>query len=119
MAPLLAMMGPTRGEARRATGIGETTLRSPMRRLNVLWAALIVGLSLSACASVDIAGGPHDPNDPFEGMNRRLFQASLATDMYVSLPAARFYRDIVPREVRNVIRNFLNNLRAPVIFAND
>jgi phospholipid-binding lipoprotein MlaA len=91
-----------------------------MRRLNTLLAALIVGLSLAGCASVEMdSGAPQDPNDPFEGLNRRLFQASLVTDRYVALPAARLYRDVVPRDVRNVIRNFLNNLRAPVIFAND
>jgi phospholipid-binding lipoprotein MlaA len=115
------MMAATRGDA-RAEGcwLGQT-LRSPMRKANALLAAVFLALTLAGCATVPNgeATGPQDPNDPFENLNRRLFAASLVTDRYVSLPAARFYRNVVPRDVRNIIRNFLNNLRAPVIFAND
>lgn len=77
----------------------------------------VTGLALAGCASVP--GATNDPDDPFEGMNRRLFEASLATDKYVTLPAAKFYRQVVPKGVRVTIRNFLNNLRTPVILAND
>jgi phospholipid-binding lipoprotein MlaA len=91
-----------------------------MRAINAMVAALVLGLALAGCASVPTGtGGPTDPNDPFESMNRRLFEASLTTDRWITLPVARFYRNVVPRGVRNIVRNMLNNLRAPVIFAND
>jgi phospholipid-binding lipoprotein MlaA len=99
----------------RAVHIG---LRQPMRRANAIIAALVLGFALAGCATAP-GDGPHDPNDPFEAMNRRIFEASLATDRYVTLPAARAYRAVVPKGVRTSVRNFLNNLDAPVIFTND
>lgn len=90
-----------------------------MRRLLLLIAALTLGASLAGCASAPPGEGPHDPDDPFENTNRALFQASLTTDRYVTLPAARLYRHAIPRPVRESIRHFLNNLNAPVIFTND
>lgn len=86
-------------------------------RKTIAMLVAVMGLALAGCASVP--GGTNDPDDPFEGMNRRLFEASLTTDRYVTLPAARVYRNVVPKGVRVSIRNFLNNLRTPVILAND
>ena len=60
-----------------------------------------------------------DVYDPFEKENRALFDASLALDRAVVRPAAVGYQRILPDGVRNAIRNFLNNLGSPVIFAND
>jgi phospholipid-binding lipoprotein MlaA len=90
-----------------------------MRSVTAILAALVVGLALSGCMPMPDSGAPHDPNDPFEGMNRRLFEASLATDRWFTLPAARFYRNVVPRGLRRGIRSFLNNLNSPIIFVND
>src|ERR1700741_168387 len=89
-----------------------------MRRTSAIVAALM-GLSLAGCASALPSEAPRDPTDPFEAINRRTFEASLVTDRYVTLPAARAYRAIVPERVRAGVRNVLNNLNAPVIFTND
>lgn len=60
-----------------------------------------------------------DVYDPFEKENRAIFDASLQLDRAVIKPAAIAYRDVVPSAVRDSIRNFLNNLDSPVVFAND
>lgn len=59
-----------------------------------------------------------DVNDPFEPLNRVFFKVNLAADKLVFLPAAKGY-GVLPQEAREGIRNFLNNLDSPVIFAND
>src|SRR6185295_13175765 len=97
---------------KRRERISGGSLRDSMRKFIAILVA-VTGLALAGCASVP--GGTNDPDDPFESMNRSLFEASLATDKYVTLPAAKFYRQVVPKGVRVTIRNFLNNLRTPVI----
>jgi phospholipid-binding lipoprotein MlaA len=57
--------------------------------------------------------------DPHEGLNRDLFAAHEAIDGAVLEPLARGYRAIMPRPLRSGVSNFLRNLKAPVIFAND
>ncbi len=58
-------------------------------------------------------------NDPVEPLNRTLYSVHQGIDNYVLRPVAVGYRDVVPRPVRMGVRNFLGNLRTPVILAND
>jgi phospholipid-binding lipoprotein MlaA len=60
-----------------------------------------------------------DDNDPLEVPNRMFFAFNEALDFAVIRPVAVTYRYIVPLGVRNTVRNFLRNLRTPVILAND
>jgi len=76
--------------------------------------------SLGACAS---APDPSDVeaveeyeriNDPFEPLNRTIFEANLALDLVVLEPAARAYRWGVPEVLRVSVANVLNLLTQPV-----
>ena len=58
-------------------------------------------------------------NDPFEDVNRKIFDFNQVVDRHVLVPVAKAYRDALPDVVRDSIRDFLNNLRDPLIFAND
>lgn len=60
-----------------------------------------------------------DENDPFESSNRFFFNVNQALDEALMRPVAVAYRDVVPEFARDGVRNFLNNLNSPVIFAND
>lgn len=75
-----------------------------------------------------------DDNDPLESFNRAIFNFNLKFDRAILKPAAKGYRAVVPdilspgskgyqavlREPgRNIIKNFLDNLRTPIILAND
>ncbi len=80
-------------------------------------------MMLSACASP-----PEDPaaraafeeeNDPIEDFNRYIHELNFAFDQLVFRPISGMYRTGVPARVRGAIRNFFDNLRAPVIFVND
>jgi phospholipid-binding lipoprotein MlaA len=81
-------------------------------------AALTICLLLSGCASMPMAD-TGDVYDPLEKENRVLFDATIQLDRAVIRPGAVAYRDVVPSGVRDSIRNFINNLGSPVIFAND
>jgi phospholipid-binding lipoprotein MlaA len=70
-------------------------------------------LLLGACS----AG--NDPRDPFETLNRHIFEFNDAMDAGVIRPIAVSYRQTVPAPVRTGIRNALNNLGEPVVFANN
>lgn len=85
---------------------------------------LLCGLfALTACATP-----PTDPaaraeydqtNDPFEPLNRKIFDFNQFLNRILLKPVATVYRDVVPEFGRNFIRHFLDNLGEPVVFAND
>ena len=90
-------------------------------RIGVLVLAMFV---LANCASAP----ENDPealaeyntiNDPIEPINRGAFEFNLFLDRALFRPVTAFYRTIAPETVREFIHNFLQNLRTPVILAND
>lgn len=58
-------------------------------------------------------------NDPLEPMNRTIFEFNQAVDKALLKPLAQGYRWAVPQFGRDRVRDFVRNLRAPVIFVND
>jgi len=58
-------------------------------------------------------------NDPFEDTNRGIFAFNQAVDRNVLVPVAEAYRTVVPPPARESMKNFLQNLNNPLIFAND
>ncbi len=81
-----------------------------------LAATLAASINLAACATIGTATAE---NDPLEPTNRALFDFTLAVDRNLTRPIAIGYREVLPQPLRIVIRNFLDNLRSPVIFIND
>lgn len=102
-------------------------LQGLSQRLKVVIAAFLLVGSLAACSSNQQTAqvGPEDPgwfgpdNDPLEFINRFTFAFNDALDTVLFQPAAATYRVIVPKPVRNGVRNVLRNLNGPVILAND
>jgi phospholipid-binding lipoprotein MlaA len=86
-------------------------------------AVSLVALGLAACAEV-----PTEPaaraafdqvNDPLEPTNRAIFEFNRQIDRYAIKPVAQVYHDFVPEPGRRGLRNFLDNLKQPIVFAND
>jgi phospholipid-binding lipoprotein MlaA len=77
-------------------------------------AVLLALLSVPAGARAQ-----QDIPDPLEPMNRAIFRFNNAADQHVLEPVARTYQKVLPEQVRRSVRNFLANLAAPVILAND
>jgi phospholipid-binding lipoprotein MlaA len=73
-------------------------------------------------APTDVASLPGDAgevSDPFEKMNRSMFERNMRFNHSVIYPAAKAYHKGVPEPVRNSIGNFVSNLNEPFVFAND
>ncbi|KPP81398.1 MAG: lipoprotein MlaA [Oceanicaulis sp. HLUCCA04] len=77
--------------------------------------AVLTGLILGACTTRPES---LQANDPFEPLNRAVFDFNLAADQAVIAPVVYTYRGAVPRTGRLGVRNFLRNLNEPVVFAN-
>lgn len=94
---------------------------SPFARL-MLGLAL---LSVAACAArppaddAEAQAEYRELNDPLEPTNRVFYRVNDTIDTYALRPAAVAYRDVVPGAVRRPIRNVLNTLGTPAMFAND
>ena len=72
---------------------------------------LLVVLCASGCATVP-AGDPVD-YDPWEKMNRGLYNFNDAVDSVTLKPIAKGYKKVLPEPIRNGITKFGRNLGAP------
>jgi phospholipid-binding lipoprotein MlaA len=86
---------------------------------------LIAVLAAGGCAAPHPAennegfGEIVTPHDPFEPLNRELFEITMDVDRYALRPVARGYRDSVPVFARARIRGVLETMRTPSILIND
>ena len=69
---------------------------------------------LAACAEA----AHDDPQDPWESMNRSVFEFNQTTDKYVIGPVAHGYQYITPDGVRSRIGNVSDNLMEPLNMVN-
>ena len=70
--------------------------------------------SSSDAAPVEV----YDNGDPFESVNRSIYQFNFTLDRWILKPVASFYRDYLPRPVRSGIGNFFSNLWEPNTMVN-
>jgi phospholipid-binding lipoprotein MlaA len=89
------------------------------------WLLLIAVLAVGGCASPHPAeqnegfGEIAIPYDPFESLNRELFETTMDLDKAVLRPVARGYQEHVPVFARARIRNLLETMSTPSILIND
>lgn len=98
----------------------------PLRSVVIHMSAMVLaGSILAGCASVPSANDPEalaeyqEVNDPIEPLNRVVFEFNRGLDTMLLRPAATFYKAMIPPPIQNLVHNFLNNLKAPVILLND
>lgn len=90
-----------------------------------LTASLFALALVAGCATPPPADDPEavaeweQTNDPLEPMNRAVFGFNDAIDKALIKPIAQGYRAVVPAYGRERVRDVLNNLRSPIILAND
>ncbi|MBZ9568824.1 VacJ family lipoprotein [Modicisalibacter tunisiensis] len=66
------------------------------------------GLMLAGCASQGNVAA--NPQDPWEGFNRKVFAFNQVLDRYAIKPAAQGYNFITPQPVQKGVGNFFSNL---------
>ena len=59
-----------------------------------------------------------NPEDPWEGFNRKIFFFNDGVDRYILLPVASAYRFIMPQPLDQGVTNFFGNLLMPISFVN-
>jgi phospholipid-binding lipoprotein MlaA len=94
-------------------------LRLALSNLLVFSALILPGCASRSNTEQQVSTYQEDFNDPFEDTNRKIFEFNQFVDRNAIVPVAKAYRAALPDPVRNSVRDFLNNLRAPLIFAND
>lgn len=77
---------------------------------------LIVPLLLVGCSS---APERADPRDPFESMNRSIYNFNDGFDKHLLKPVAKTYQRVVPQPVDDGISNFFGNLEDVYTLFND
>lgn len=90
-----------------------------IRSLPGIAVVVLLATMAAGCASTSSSSGSTGENDPYESFNRKMFALNEALDKNVALPLAKGYRDVVPEPARRGVHNILDNLNAPVTFAND
>ncbi len=58
-------------------------------------------------------------NDPFEAVNRRIFNGNRRFDRYLVNPISEAYAFVVPKVARRAIRRVFVNLNSPAVLVND
>jgi len=79
-----------------------------------------IAFTVAGCASTN---GPADEDagayDPFERINRPIYQFNDKLDRHLLKPAAKTYQRVVPGPVRSSVNNFFNNAFEPTVIVND
>jgi phospholipid-binding lipoprotein MlaA len=89
-----------------------------VRKTGCAAAAAVVAIAV-ATGSAWAQSEVNEVNDPLESVNRAIFDFNLKIDRAILKPAAKGYRAVLPEPGRDIIKNFLDNLRTPIILAND
>src|SRR5246127_1027638 len=94
-------------------------LRLVFSHMLVLLALMLPGCATRPNNSQPGVAEEEDFNDPLEDTNRAIFDFNQMVDRNVLVPVAKTYRTVLPDPVRGSLRDFLRNLREPLIFANN
>jgi len=76
-----------------------------MKLRNATLALTAAGL-ISGCATAP----DRKPGDPFEPVNRAIFNFNDGVDRYIAVPVAKGYQKVTPQPLRTAVSNFFSNL---------
>jgi phospholipid-binding lipoprotein MlaA len=96
----------------------DTIFAEKPNPLSILCCTIL--LCLSGCASTPPVGNPQTAAiDPYENLNRNIFDFNSSVDDYVAAPIADAYLWITPTFVQKGIGNFFSNLKDINVMFND
>ena len=77
--------------------------------------AAACALMVTACTKLPGEGAE---SDPWEPLNRGLYQANYVIDGVLLKPVTQVYRGVVPERGQVAVHNFVENLQEPITFGN-
>ena len=77
---------------------------------------LVVAVSVAGCATTH---GRADPQDPWEGFNRSMFEFNQTLDKALIRPVAELYQKVTPDPIDRSVTNFFGNLNDVLVVMND
>jgi phospholipid-binding lipoprotein MlaA len=80
---------------------------------------VLAGCAMPPSNDPEALAAYREANDPLEPMNRYFFELNNAADELLMKPLAGWYYIALPNFAQDGIRNAVNNVRTPVILAND
>ncbi len=80
--------------------------------------AFVLVIATSACATKSATLNP-DVNDPYEAMNRKIFEFNRTFDRQIFKPISSAYQFVMPDPLEDGVSNAMRNLREPWVFVND
>ncbi len=86
---------------------------TPLRLLPTI--TLLGVFSLSACSSVP----SKNPADPFESVNRSIYNFNDGVDKAIAKPVAKGYNAVMPESGKTMVSNFFSNLDDVLVTMND
>lgn len=94
-----------------------------LRRSRRIVCVAVLAASLSGCAlfisDPEERAEVIETNDPIEGVNRHIFAVNLALDTFILRPVSVVYREFMPDPGKDMVRNFVHNLKLPFTAIND
>ena len=98
-------------------------VRNTVTRLSVIAALVLSVFVVAGCTTMpsdpDARAAYLEASDPLEPLNRAIFSFNIGVDKAILRPLAAVYNTVLPDPVRDGVRNVLNNLRTPLVLAND
>lgn len=101
---------PVRNAGDSAGARARQSARAGFCAARALLLSVLIGSAGQALADL--------PGDPWEGVNRKIFSFNDAVDRWVLKPVAEGYDRVTPEPVQTGVGNVFDNLRTPVIAAN-
>lgn len=92
---------------------------SAARVLALVGLLIVTGCAMPPSNDPEALAAFQEANDPMEPMNRYFFELNNAADELLMKPLAGWYYIALPNFAQDGIRNAINNVRTPVILAND
>ena len=81
----------------------------------VPWRTWTIFVGMLACLSVVAEDPVQHPEDPWEGLNRKVFAFNETVDRLALTPVTRGYQAVVPDAIETGINNFFSNRGRPLI----
>ena len=100
----------------KPTVIVNLSIDIPLKLSSLIFVMII---ALGGCATTDGVGQGANKDDPYENVNRAMYDFNDKLDDYLAAPVSKIYNKITPQFARTGVFNFFSNLKDINVIIND